>query len=314
MYQDYLDDIIRHYRRGAGDAGLPQRLIRPTPANIREECLAVCQSRFDKKDLRVLTAFFAVVNDQDAMLKVIDRCDIDRFKPLVNYLKKKTNATDDLNVELLAWLIDFPNRPYKQEEYSGNFSAAPGANQSNTVTGEVKAGNNSEDCLTVESENAEAVHTPLKEPAEEPNAGQAIIKRFIFPLATRKITIAVISPLLLTLVAFYFVIDLAKPSGIFNKDSQQCMMWVGDHYVPTPCQPRRGDTVVTALDMQRVKNFKKINREDTISMRSLGRVWYIKRNGKVEYYTAGGRHPVDPNRVLRPITAYMIEKYKDSPQ
>ncbi|MBO9684850.1 MAG: hypothetical protein J7502_19630, partial [Flavisolibacter sp.] len=37
--------------------------------------------------------------------------DLDKFKPLSNYLKKGLN-TRDKNVELLAWLIEFEYRPF----------------------------------------------------------------------------------------------------------------------------------------------------------------------------------------------------------
>lgn len=43
----------------------------------------------------------------------IRRFDPDKFKPLVNFLKKNLN-TNEKNVELLAWLIDFPARPYSK--------------------------------------------------------------------------------------------------------------------------------------------------------------------------------------------------------
>jgi hypothetical protein len=118
MYQDYIDDIIKHYQAGKKNGDLPLRLIQPTPGNVKEECLSVCETRFQKKDLRILTAFFKVDNDQAAVLRAIHRCDRDRFKPLANFLKGITNSTDDLNIELLAWLIDFPNRPFKAEEYA----------------------------------------------------------------------------------------------------------------------------------------------------------------------------------------------------
>ncbi len=36
----------------------------------------------------------------------------DKFKPLDNYLKGHTERTDDKNLELLAWLIDFRHRPH----------------------------------------------------------------------------------------------------------------------------------------------------------------------------------------------------------
>lgn len=117
MYKDYLDDIVKHYREGEMNGDLPLRLIQPTPAGIKEECISVCEARFRKEDLRTLNTFFKGESDQHSMLKAINRFDRNRFKPLVKFLKKETKSTDDLNIELLGWLIDFPGRPYKRENY-----------------------------------------------------------------------------------------------------------------------------------------------------------------------------------------------------
>ncbi|MBO9592511.1 MAG: hypothetical protein J7599_06330 [Niabella sp.] len=59
----------------------------------------------------MLDSFFGEGNDQAAVLKAIKKCEIDKFRPLRNFLKKETESTDDKNIELLAWLIDFKDRP-----------------------------------------------------------------------------------------------------------------------------------------------------------------------------------------------------------
>jgi hypothetical protein len=50
-------------------------------------------------------------------------------------------------------------------------------------------------------------------------------------------------------------------------------------------------------------------RPDTLTQRALGHVWYSKIDGLVEFYTAGGIHPVHRERRLRPLTAYILQKY-----
>jgi|GEM_PF-3636808 hypothetical protein len=131
MYQDFLDEIIAFYRIKQKDATLAQRLIRPTPGSIRDECLSVCESRLDAKDHRTLSAFFNAEIDQKTLHRAILRFEIDRFRPLCNFLLGKSTTTDDLNIELLGWLIDYPKRPYRAENHpdpssvTGNVSIFP---------------------------------------------------------------------------------------------------------------------------------------------------------------------------------------------
>lgn len=97
-------------------------------------------------------------------------------------------------------------------------------------------------------------------------------------------------------------------SGMYWKLTRQCMYWAGDHYEISSCNIKLGDTVLSAFDEQKAR-LKKITRPDTISYKAIGRVWYVKIDKGIEYYTAGGFHPVEYKRKLKPITNFMIDKY-----
>ncbi len=88
-----------------------------------------------------------------------------------------------------------------------------------------------------------------------------------------------------------------------------CMYWASDHYERVACNEKHGDTLVIALDTFRLKHFKKINDPDTITQNSIGRVWYIKIDNQIEYFTSDGDYPPEPNRKLKPITLYMIKAH-----
>jgi len=104
------------------------------------------------------------------------------------------------------------------------------------------------------------------------------------------------------------VILFAGGGSLLMFRPQGCMYWTGDHYQITPCDIKHGDTALIAFDEQQAAQ-KKILNPDTISDNAIGRVWYIKINHGLEYYTTEGFHPVDTRRKLKPITSYMIEKY-----
>ncbi|MGE9310792.1 hypothetical protein ACLOAU_04080 [Niabella sp. CJ426] len=60
-----------------------------------------------------MKSFFECPLNEELHPSRIKRFDIDKFKPLQNFLKKPVN-TREKNIELLAWLIDFKFRPYSR--------------------------------------------------------------------------------------------------------------------------------------------------------------------------------------------------------
>lgn len=299
MYQDYFNDVINHYRTGERNADLPQRLMRPTPAGIKAECEFAYKSRFQKTDLRTLSAFFEIEQDPDGMLRAIRRCERDRFKPLINFLKGRTSTTDHLNIELLAWLIDFPNRPYK-EDYSTVSQQTP----SDILTGAAAESNvlrNFEVDLRFEKEETGDVKVIERELLEVGKSENKKHRLIAFWNIRQRLVFGVMGLLLLTLLGFYIATG--------NSTSQQCMIWIIDHYEPTSCDPKPGEAPVVALDPQKIKNFRMISQAEAVKIAAIGKLWYIKRNGNIEYYTAGGSHPIEQYKNVKPITKYMIETH-----
>jgi len=295
MYQDYLNAIINYYRSEKKSGQLGQRLISPTPGGIKDECVTVFETRFDRKDIRILQTFFNVESDLEGMLRKISRCHTDRFRPLANFLADKTKATENVNIELLAWLIDFPRRPYKEDEWRRNVD----------VIEELKG--REENFIEPRETDAEGSEARIRRKKLRSLPDLRVLFK-----THRKRTFAALSVLILGSAGLYLA-GINKPEAVgVNKMMQQCMTWVGDHYERASCEPKFGDTIVVALDKQRLDHFKKITRPDTITLASEGKVWYIKRGGQIEYYTAGGRHPIDQTRVLRPLSRYMILKYHSS--
>lgn len=222
MYQDYLNDIIRHYRAGERNGDIPQRLIQPTPGSIKDECLSACEVRFQKKDLRTLTAFFKVGSDQGAILRAIHRCDRDRFRPLVNFLKGATNNTDDLNIELLAWLIDFPQRPFKAEEYAG----FPDEMKSTLMLPKME----------VESEKFETgipdtgTHTVEPGLTKDQKRKDRFGKHVLFAIARQRAILVMIGVLLLAFLVVYFVNESISPVILGKETTKTNDSATGNHY------------------------------------------------------------------------------------
>ncbi|WP_405199364.1 hypothetical protein [Christiangramia sp. LLG6405-1] len=93
----------------------------------------------------------------------------------------------------------------------------------------------------------------------------------------------------------------------FMNESEECMIWVEDHYESKKCEGERGEQIYRAY---LVENFRQIEVSDTTSFFKNGevQVWYDKFNNELYYFTAPGINP-ENGKTLRPITNYMINKY-----
>jgi hypothetical protein len=281
MFPDYQRLIVEDYEQKKAANTLSQRLIHPTPARLREECVEVFRARFEKRDENTLKGFFGERNDEASYLQAIERCDIDRFRPLIKFLKKDVINSDVRNIELLAWLINFEPRPWEfNKEYTVDAPAA-----SKTSGNNIKSGKKDEQ--VAETEHGQQVYGRSAEISKR-------VKRKI-------IAVAVIA--LLCSGGYYIL----KGTGTSTSGNEACMYWNVDHYEAVSCNKKMASEIlVVALDTDKVRNFKRIMRPDTITHNSIGKVWYVKIKNRREYYTSGGNHPRKPELILKPITDYII--------
>jgi hypothetical protein len=118
-HPDYIKLVTKEYKRKRTDRELSLLLAQSSPAKIRQACLHLYKEHYDKKDERLLKKdqqalrdFFGPAEHGRQFLQQIHGFETDRFRPLDYYLKEKNENTDDKNIELLAWLIDFKHRPF----------------------------------------------------------------------------------------------------------------------------------------------------------------------------------------------------------
>jgi hypothetical protein len=345
IYYDYVSQVRAAYLEKKAATDLSGRLIQLTSANLRDECEAVCEERYHRKDAGTLNMFFERCDDKEAYLLAIHNCDPDKFKPLIKFLKGKTRKTGYKNIELLAWLIDFQPRPYQvwkknggkpnvlanpvdereeekaAEELKEQEAAIEEAPAAGAATGEVlpepsiPAAEREE--ITEAIPAGIVASEPLPEPPvlQEEATGVTELEATPAPetasrFKKRRAIVAVLLIILMSIAAVgYWQQRNNKGLPVTASGPQGCMYWAGDHYEQVPCTQKPGDTPVVVLDMEKLRNFKKIMQPDTITSKSKGFVWYVKINGHIEFYTSPGFHPVDQRLRLKPITDYMIRKY-----
>ncbi|MET4080237.1 hypothetical protein ABIB40_000177 [Pedobacter sp. UYP30] len=281
MFEDYKNQLTETYKERCSKSMLSNALINPTPAKLKRECVAVyARNSNTPNDYRTLSDFFGQPGDSGSFESLIKRFDVDKFRPLNNFLLGKTNDPDDRNIELLAWLMDFKPRPYRFDDFQ----------KSNSTPAELPRTTESNSQITKEP-------TQLPDhPSEKKQRNLSILGKWFLPMAGVGVLIMVSS--------FLFFWGGSKPD-------QHCMYWANDHYESINCNKKIFGKESIALDTLLLLHFKKITRPDTITDKSLGRIWYVKTGGKLEFFTADGQHPIDKKKGLKPITSYVIHKYCD---
>ncbi|WP_126971958.1 hypothetical protein [Gynurincola endophyticus] len=301
MYRDYIDAILALYNKKRETNDVSQNMIEPTPAQLKDECFIICNERFEQRDISILKIFFGEGTDKKTALKAIEDYPTDKFKPLVNFLKNKTKDPEKKTVELLAWLIDFKPRPFELgRKYVVNLCEA--------ITDQKDVEDLKEDKeveLIIENESTkdteQAIRAAVNSVADSSTKRNLNLKKMIGPV------------ILLVLISgsiYWFSNTQDNSNSPMSLSlNESCMYWTGEQYEQISCGQKRGDTLIIALDTEKLKRLKRITQTDTISYNSRGFVWYVKINGELEYYTSDGQHPVHQQLRLRPITDYIIRKY-----
>lgn len=312
-FPDYQQLVMQAYERKKANNTLPHGLMHLTPGKLKDECVKRCTRDVNRRDEKIIRDFCGDLNESKSCHAIMQRCDTDKFRPLVNYLKRKSESTDEKNIELLAWLIDFSGRPWEMgKTISGDEDKGPALNDASTLTENQAAASNSPASPSYKQTESEiipenpAIPVLMDSSTEKKGAGvkvaEASGQKKLRGRSTKTLAAAVILSLALGTGGMWWWKD--KPGSGGN-----CMYWLEDHYESIACNQKIPNARIIALDTLKLKNFRKITRPDTITYQAIGKVWYSKINGKLEYYTSRGEHPVVFDHQLKPITIYIIDKY-----
>lgn len=360
MFINYKKLVLENYIEKRKNQKISQNLLHPTPAKLRDECLIVFQENYKPEDENMLRVFFMSKKNDTDFYTTIKNFDVDKFKPLVNFLKSKTNTTDDKNIELLAWLINFSPRPYRfSEDYNPKNKTEDDIEDSQTEKDQSDStDNNASDQPIIIEDKPKEPTIEISKPEEKISSENVRISSFQqhekglfsnFNLAFFGIVIVLSSFIFYQIItnsthnskanipindANVLIVNngnstknqgqklekssqetLTKPIAFIsnnNSEKMLCMVWEEDHYQPISCDSSTPEGYHRLdYDEDLVREFKKVNSFDTITKKSIGKIWYAKNENKVEFFTSRGVHP-KTQRELKPITKYIIEKYVDN--
>ena len=322
-FAEYQSQVLEYYQKEQAAGGLFFAFPYPTPAKIKAGCIEVIETRFDKKDKSFLRSYFKMGNSEDFDLAV-RKFDTDKFRPLNSYLRDPSRNPSSEHIQLLAWLINFPDRPYRS---SYELSVEPPGQVKTSDTG--TSPTNGEVGNLPGSEATEIAPPVVHE--EDKKADQAFgpsVSDGIGKITdwtddghqkksfwTKKAWYALSAVLLFSVgTVFWYVktaIRIPQTGMVISVIGQKdgCVIWADDHYEPVSCQQSVNGLGSFGLNERTVRDLKRITLPDTITLKSLRKVWYVKIDGHLEYYTSAGFHPVHTERRLKPLTAYMYNKY-----
>ncbi len=108
-FENYKEQILLQYElaRSGPDSDF---LETPSPARLKDYCLILLERGLSAADMQVFVNFFG--GEREGLHHRILMFDIDRMKPVRNFLCKKSNLTRMEAANLAAVLVNFENRPY----------------------------------------------------------------------------------------------------------------------------------------------------------------------------------------------------------
>ena len=279
--EEYIKGVKAKYEE-AKTGEYSSFLMNPSPAELKTLCLLLFDNGISKQDQEILNIFFEL-NKESSKRKQMECFDVDKLKPIGNFLKGKTETTRVVNLDLIAFLVDFYPRPYRK-----------------FVIGMEKLKLTADYSISESSrkdKNREVVFEKRKGVLEE-NRKSTISKRIALGV--------------LALFALGSLSYGIKSNFFPNKN---CMVWVKNHYQAVEYDKVKDTADAIPLNQYVLDNFKKIAVSDTTTFFKNGDynrplVWYGKSSNKkeYEYFNQPGLHP-ETGKTLKPISRYIIKKY-----
>lgn len=327
MFSTYKQAVLRDYLFQKDNGVLALRLQTPTPAGVKDHLIQYLGKHYNaRKDEQILEMFFDHQDNVAAYARAIDRIDIGKFKPVIKFLKGDTPNPEDKQVHLAALLINF-ERPYEfgrdysteeeeaseiekqeDEETDSTDNTGDQIEVGDAIDGDIPRNVGDEETDDVEVQDGEAeeisgqaksaekqeTNVPDVMPVfESGNEKKNKWRQWLNSNGGRR-TVIPLSVLVAISLGFVLKGTIDDPKG------KQCMYWKDDRYVAIACDAKLPEeTEKIALDTFVLDHFRMITEPDTISERSIGKVWYLKHQKKFDYFTIRGVHPIHGRRLSR---------------
>ncbi|ALL06069.1 hypothetical protein AQ505_11545 [Pedobacter sp. PACM 27299] len=278
MIDEYKIALLQFYNEEKNSNRLSSELENPNRTKLKQEFLRLYRVKNERSDTEIINRFFDPERKYEDPLDSIARVELDKLRPLITFLTKGSKLQYDEPVHALAWLLGFTAYSEWKLEY-----LAKGTRPEVERKGENDGGHGNGE--TGDNEDSSS-------------------KRF----SPMYMSVGII--VLVCCISLCLFWGLGIP-GRINQPAlnEKCMYWNGNYYVPIECDKYAISKPTLPLNMQTLHNLKKVRWPDLLTKNDLGKVWYVKRDGKPEFFTDSGRYPLDPQKKLKPLTIYMLSHY-----
>ncbi|MBA5792769.1 hypothetical protein H1R17_01865 [Flavobacterium sp. xlx-214] len=275
-------------------------LIMPTPALLRDLFVQRIEETNNEVDAIIFERFFGFPYEKNNAHKI--KGIIDKFRPLVNFLKDKSDLSEIKRLDALAVVLNYPNRPFKKFMHLSKKEVDNLEIEDKDV---IEERNN-----LIAADSINLAEDEFKISSEEvvPSNKKEIIIEKVIPKKNKRSKKIVVISLLSMIVAISLFLNI---KSFTTKD---CMIWNGEQYQAISCNERVKGFVETSVpkDEKLINHFKKIkvsNKTSFFDVKGNPKIWYVKNaNGTLDFFNAPGLHP-ETGKTLKPITEYIIEKY-----
>ena len=280
----YREDILAKYEKEKSDT-YARFFINPTRAGLRNLAILLLQNdeKANTVDQRIFKDFIGFEFTEG--LQRIKK-QTDKFRPLETFLKAETVLSDIAGADMVALLVDFQPRPYSR--------------YLREIIPMEKGADSKPEMPQSEQPFVETPKTGTPKVGILPNEHKHE-KRSLWKRAD--VIIISISVIIFT---GYAVKKEAFPA-------KECMQWKDDHYEEVVCEGKKiGFAAINPIfdRNEELLDFKRIKVSASTTFFKDGQpvVWYIKQDGKCEYFNAPGLHPIS-GKPLRPVSKHIVSKY-----
>ena len=332
MFEKFQEAVRNAYLDLKKSNKLDFRRDRPSTGDLKNWCIQCLERGLTKEDETVFKNYFNATQSNKSLKDIIRDFEADKLRSLRNFIVNNGTRRPDWEVvKLLAILVDFKLRPYNRDDWDDNSiikrpplqpdSKDDGKQEENeldkTTTTFGGDGTTEEDSTKVDEETNNPDPTSQNENtnAIDGDKGGEVLIITDGPSAgtTEASTISPIKGKTFFRNKTYYpyaglaVVIIAIV--IFSFINKECMCWNGIKYIKVDCRDNTQPNQIIGLNEDKLNNFEKIMKPDTLTKADVGKVWYSKINNEVEFFTHSGHHPIQNRRSLKAATEHIINTW-----
>lgn len=297
----FREEVINDYLEKKANGTLPEGLDCPSPGDLKDFCTLLLAKGLSKEDIYVFKKFFSPFNEEVDLDKAIRQFDSEKLKPLQYFLIGKTKSPKENLVKLSAVLIDFKPRPYSEWKKIREAEA-----KGDLIEPTIEAGPAPSASDTIE-EGPETDMTEEKPEDKTGSAGKNTDQEEEIAVKTtwfkHNLSILAAFMIVLTGIGSYLFIDRAR-------EDERCMVWSGYEYQHISCSAKVVQAPIVPFNDSLYQRMTRIKDPYILTKNDIGRIWYAKIDqDSAEFFISPGSHPLNENKVLKPLTEYILKKY-----